>query len=254
MSQFIPSRPTNFTALAHLGGGYGYAIESLAAPFLDKIHLNTKVVEIEYTSSEEEKDDGTTSDIVIVKAVETKLVKSAGVREGWYPQNVPITYYARSTIVTVPLGVLKNQAIKFTPPLPQTKLDAVNNIAMGNLNKCIMYWDTSTAVDGVDVSSWWPYDDVSMQLLTELDSNSNDFTYFFNDQTQSGNENTYVLTSWIGGVAADQMELRSDEEILDIVMENLRNMVGPAAPYPTNYIITRWRSDEFSSGAYSYDI
>ena len=62
--------------------------------------------------------------------------------------NTGIEVYARSTqtgcasifrgdavIVTVPLGVLKAQAISFHPPLPEWKTQAINNLGFGLLNK-----------------------------------------------------------------------------------------------------------------------
>ena len=38
-------------------------------------------------------------------------------------------------LVTVPLGVLKSQAITFQPPLPEWKQQAINNLGFGLLNK-----------------------------------------------------------------------------------------------------------------------
>ncbi len=38
-------------------------------------------------------------------------------------------------LVTVPLGVLKEGSIKFEPPLPQRKLDSIQRMGFGVLNK-----------------------------------------------------------------------------------------------------------------------
>lgn len=38
-------------------------------------------------------------------------------------------------LVTVPLGVLKESSIKFEPPLPQRKLDSIQRMGFGVLNK-----------------------------------------------------------------------------------------------------------------------
>lgn len=38
-------------------------------------------------------------------------------------------------LVTVPLGVLKAGSIKFSPPLPQRKLDSIQRMGFGVLNK-----------------------------------------------------------------------------------------------------------------------
>jgi lysine-specific histone demethylase 1 len=38
-------------------------------------------------------------------------------------------------LVTVPLGVLKKQALNFQPPLPEAKQEAINRLGFGVLNK-----------------------------------------------------------------------------------------------------------------------
>ena len=40
-----------------------------------------------------------------------------------------------AVLVTVPLGVLKAGSIKFSPPLPQRKLDSIQRMGFGVLNK-----------------------------------------------------------------------------------------------------------------------
>lgn len=43
-------------------------------------------------------------------------------------------------MVTVPLGVLKQGSIQFEPPLPQRKLDSIQRMGFGVLNKvCLCY-------------------------------------------------------------------------------------------------------------------
>ena len=116
------------------------------------------------------------------------------------------------------------------------------------MNKVLMYWDKPTQ----DVS-WWPEGKVDMQLITDQDSSSEDWTYFYNDHSHVGNEDYYALTSWCGGDACDRLEKNTDEETMDIVLGNLRTMFGNNVPAPSKYIITRWRSEEFSGGAYSFD-
>ena len=44
-------------------------------------------------------------------------------------------FRADAVVVTVPLGVLKAQAISFHPPLPEWKTQAINNLGFGLLNK-----------------------------------------------------------------------------------------------------------------------
>lgn len=51
-------------------------------------------------------------------------------------------------LCTVPLGVLKRSMIAFEPPLPKYKLDAIQRLGFGLLNKVVMlfprvFWDTN---------------------------------------------------------------------------------------------------------------
>ena len=45
------------------------------------------------------------------------------------------TYRAEAVLVTVPLGVLKEKAIIFDPPLLEEKQSAIDRLGFGNLNK-----------------------------------------------------------------------------------------------------------------------
>jgi monoamine oxidase len=55
-----------------------------------------------------------------------------------------VSYSAKYVLVTVPLGVLKKASIAFTPPLPATKLSAINTeLGMGLLNKLVLVWPST---------------------------------------------------------------------------------------------------------------
>jgi len=214
-------RDIEFMAVAGgTGGGYtGALTRGLTKSLENKIKTNTPVIKI--------KQNGDIAEV--------------------YTSNGQVIY-TRSVIVTVPLGVLKKSAIEFVPPLSDEKLEAIDLIGMGTMNKVIMYWDDATQ----DVS-WWPEGKVDMTLITDHDADSGEWTYFYNDQNHAPNNDYHVLTSWNGGDTAKRLEQKSDEETMDIVLGNLRTMFGSNVPAPQKYIITRWGSDEFSQGSYSYD-
>jgi Flavin containing amine oxidoreductase len=52
---------------------------------------------------------------------------------------------AEAALVTVPLGVLKAGSIRFQPPLPPRKQDAIARMGFGILNKVsrMSYWPVS---------------------------------------------------------------------------------------------------------------
>ena len=49
--------------------------------------------------------------------------------------NDGVHYNCDAAMITVPLGVLKTDYIKFTPPLPKEKLDAINSIGDFGVSK-----------------------------------------------------------------------------------------------------------------------
>jgi monoamine oxidase len=55
-------------------------------------------------------------------------------------------------------------------------------------------------------------------------------------------------------LVADRWENRTDEETMSHVLNNIRQMFPPPiyVPEPTNYVITRWKSDPFTRGTYHY--
>ena len=51
-----------------------------------------------------------------------------------------------AVIITLPLGVLKQNAVRFTPPLPEEKQNAIQRLGMGLLDKVYLqfsevFWD-----------------------------------------------------------------------------------------------------------------
>jgi monoamine oxidase len=210
-------------------GGFSRALEYFAAPFHDHIQLNTQVLEIDYS-----------------KRFRNDVVKVTSLNR---LNNTTMVHYARAVVCTVSLGVLKYGELKFVPPLPRRKAKAIQDMGMGIVNKCIMYWDDESK----DVS-WWPRNRLELQLITEKVEDSMEWTYFINDQNHVGNRNNHIMTAWIGGLEADRWENRTDEETANHVLNNIRRMFPPPlyVPEPTNYVITRWKSDPFTRGTYHY--
>ena len=158
---------------------------------------------------------------------------------------------AEKIIVTVPLGVLKNSAIQFTPPLPTSKQGAIDRLGFGLLNKIILVYD----------KPFWDVSKDMIGLLRDTDppnSTSQDdfargrgqFYLFWNCVKTSG---LPVLIALMAGDSAHQAERTSNEHLIKEVTGQLRNIHGrTAVPEPSEYIITRWGKDRFARGSYSY--
>lgn len=62
-------------------------------------------------------------------------------------------YNASRVIITVPLGVLQSGNINFIPPLDQGKVDAINRLGMGVMDK--LWLEFPTAFWANDTNSDW---------------------------------------------------------------------------------------------------
>lgn len=146
------------------------------------------------------------------------------------------TYESYFVICTVPLGVLKKQAITFDPPLPKSHQRPIDQIAMGSVTKLALKFD----------KAYWPRKTQYFGFLSEPRGRWN---YFLNYRTFS-QENILVALS-VGAYArvADAMD---DETMVADCMEVLRTMFGSDLPAPVASVATRWSQDPWTLGAYSY--
>ncbi|CAB9513870.1 specific histone demethylase 1 homolog [Seminavis robusta] len=203
------------------GGGFDKILRPLLKSIKDKIKLRRKVTRVEYGDTAQ-----------LAKVIYTDDTGRQHAK------------FAKNLLMTVPLGVLKKQAIDFVPPLPQAKQDAIDVLGFGILNKCIFYWEE-------DQSSWWPKGKEMLTFVPADQAQVGSFTTFFNDK-QLGNGGHFVLSAWTAGESARAIEKLPDSEIVNMVMTNLRSMLGNQVPRPSNHVISRWGQDEFAYGAYSY--
>ncbi len=141
-------------------------------------------------------------------------------------------------IVTIPLGVLKTGNIEFSPVLPDSKLNAIDRLDMGNLEKVIFvynqkFWDTP--LDGA-----WGY------------GSGLDLAYSqFIDITQFAGKPT-IACLYYGQSARTIPNLKTDQEIIAEALSLLSKFIGESAIQPIDTYVTRWVNDPFTLGSYSY--
>ncbi|KAH8434903.1 putative lysine-specific histone demethylase Aof2 [Aspergillus melleus] len=158
---------------------------------------------------------------------------------------------ADKVVFTCPLGVLKHGSVQFSPPLPDWKLGAIDRLGFGVMNKVILvfeqpFWDTERDMFGL------LREPQSRDSMTQDDYSANRgrFYLFWNCLKTTG---LPVLIALMAGDAALQAECTPDAEIIAEVTSQLRNVFKHAAvPDPLETIVTRWRSDKFTRGSYSY--
>ncbi|GIL92116.1 hypothetical protein Vretifemale_19590, partial [Volvox reticuliferus] len=197
-------------------------------------------------------------------------------------------FSAAAAVVTLPLGVLKTEAVRFSPPLPAAKQEAIKRLGYGRLNKVSLlfpyvFWDPSV--------------DTFACAMREKERRGEYYLFYCGAYTGGA----AVLTALVAGSAAVAIESMSDEQAVAQVMRVLRSIFdrpndeaeggdkvaatasapetavsaasqgkqgggdgGDAAaaggtadrrklavPEPLQAIVTRWGSDPYSLGSYS---
>ncbi|TSK92915.1 Spermine oxidase [Bagarius yarrelli] len=160
---------------------------------------------------------------------------------------------ADHVIVTVSLGVLKKQArTMFEPALPKSKLDAIERLGFGTVDKIFLYFS----------ERFWPEDCAGIQLLWDKGPEDKD-VYSSQDEEDTWKETWYkkicgfdtvarhptVLCGWITGREALHMETLQDSEIVDTCV---RSFTGWSVPDVTQVLISRWGHDPHVLGSYTF--
>lgn len=141
-------------------------------------------------------------------------------------------FYAKKVLVTVPLGVLKSGDIEFSPPLPTSKQNAISELGMGLLQKHWLLFD----------KVFWDKDVIWILSVNEQNCECMNYTY-------TGKP---ILLCFTMGEYAKYQESLPDSNITSDIMSVLRNAYGQKIPDPIDVYFTKWASDKFSYGAYSF--
>jgi monoamine oxidase len=145
-------------------------------------------------------------------------------------------FAADRVIVTLPLGVLKAGSVRFVPPLPEKKQKAIATLGMGVLNKCYLRFP----------HVFWPDDVDWLEYIADEHGEWTEWVSFVRTTGQP------VLLGFNAGARGHEIEAWSDEQIVESAMQTLRIIYGDNIPEPTDFQITRWASDPFARGSYSF--
>ncbi|KAK6946760.1 SWIRM domain [Dillenia turbinata] len=151
-------------------------------------------------------------------------------------------FQADMVLCTVPLGVLKKRTIKFEPELPERKLEAIDRLGFGLLNKVAMIFP----------HVFWGEDLDTFGCLNKESHRRGEFFLFYSYHTVSGGA---VLIALVAGEAARSFENTDPATLLHRVHSVLRGIYSPKGvevPNPIQTICTRWGSDPLSYGSYSH--
>eukprot|EP01080_Neovahlkampfia_damariscottae_P004239 gene4239-7576_t len=149
-------------------------------------------------------------------------------------------YFTKKVLITVPLGVLKRNSIKFSPPLPKYKIDAIQKLGFGLLNKVILEFERDSLKNIPKMIALVP------EMKYGIQSENVGFVSVLNWKHFSNHDYLMVFSH---GNFARLIENLNDKEIIEILMKRLSIF---NLKYPISHKITRWGKDEFSFGSYSY--
>ena len=133
--------------------------------------------------------------------------------------------------------MLKQKRLQFKPELPQIKLDAISKLGMGVLNKCYLRF----------AKAFWPTDVDWLEYMSEAHG---EWTEWVSLQRST---KIPVLLGFNAAERGRNIENLTDQQLVDDAMDTLRTMFGEDIPKPIDYQITRWASDPFSFGSYSFN-
>lgn len=150
---------------------------------------------------------------------------------------------AKKVIVSVPLPVLQDGDIKFTPSLPKEKTDAVSRMGMEPGTKVICKFS----------KRFWPE---NVQLVICGDEFVPEF--WADGGAYRGPNAPWTITGFNVGDAAKNKEKLSDKETTRLMLAQLNQMFGtpedssPATRYFLGSLIFKWAEQPFVRGGYSY--
>lgn len=144
-------------------------------------------------------------------------------------------FSADRIVLTTPLGVLKKRSIEFNPGLSAEKESALDRLGMTTLNKVVLHFD----------KAFWPK---NADGLVQIDPSGSPHLFLNLYHYQDEPILVYLAASEQGR----ELERLQDRDSVSFAMNILRDMFGTSIPAPTTGLRTRWASNPFSYGSFSY--
>ncbi len=193
--------------------GYDTLLERRSASLRDRVRLGMRVTAVQRSG------DGA--------LIETQ--DRAGVED---------TVRARRVVITVPLGVLKSDAIAFDPPLPDRKRAAIRAMGFGDAMVVLFRLRGGNMVERLgDFGILWGNGDTSYHRPYVATRNPPD-----------------ILDGFVTGREAQRRAQLADREVLDVTLDELRSVLPPSVHTGEveAFRCSRWPVDPFVRGGYSF--
>lgn len=155
----------------------------------------------------------------------------------------PFRVDARAGAVTLPIGVLKAGSVRFEPPLPALRQEAIDALGVTSVEKLLYGFDRRVMPEGCEV----------------LMDFANPIPIWWDGTPAVGREDVQIVTAWAAGnvsrrlraAAAATGDAEPGDALIDIGLDALRTLLRNDDLTPAFAIWHDWEADPFTLGAYS---
>jgi monoamine oxidase len=210
-----------------LPGGMSSIIDILAMQ--TEVRFNTYVTKIDYTGDKVRIYATNSGDVPFDRSCNACHTNTKSIEI-----NENIDFEADLVLITVPVSILKNNAIDFEPQLPEYKAGAIKNIQMGLMNKVYMKFD----------EVFWPEDS---RFFSQLKASRSEIMEMMNMKIINGKP---VLIAFFGARHAKHIETLSKNDLIELLYNEMKNMFGGDIPAPIEIERSGWHQNMFSLGSY----
>lgn len=181
--------------------------------------------------------------------------------------------FCQHVVVTVPLLILKDNSIKFQPPLPKQKIDAIKNLGVENAIKIVLtfskrFWPSRlngiVCADTLIPEMWFEHFD----RVGEITPHSKNLT-----ENKRPEQETFTVSAFACSDFATRVTAIPEKELIQRVLSQLDEMFGnnqafklfheseahkdtnvpnPATKFFKNHLIQDWSKEPFVKGGYSH--
>ncbi len=138
-----------------------------------------------------------------------------------------------AVIITVPLGVLKAGTIRFDPPLSKDRTTRISRMGFSAFEKAFVTLDRPFEIGAINVSV----------------TGANPWCNLIDLSSVAGKP---AVLAYCGGDDARRAIAAKDAQNRDWLLANVRTAAGDASLSATGFRMSRWLTDPFSRGSYSF--
>lgn len=151
------------------------------------------------------------------------------------------SYLAAQVVLSTSLGVLKHQDIQFSPALPDSLLQAIQNFGFGSFNKVFFQLEQALAFSNhhtqANHSIFYFHQNTCYNIL---------------DLSQIYQKPTYLML--FGGPQSEWIDHASDQAVWQLIQQSLTDTFAQVPDQAQLLLITRWGSDAYTHGSFSFPL